>query len=486
MSRRRIAGVVVFLLTGAVLSQAAGAVPEPLPPPTITAKPPQRTNAQTARFEFESSDRRVIGFECSFDDDSYEECTSPAEYPADGDGPIGEGDHHFAVHALQGSGSQSEPATWAWTIDITPPQVTLATPEAGVVTDVSTPIFSGTAGTAAGDRGRVVVEISVVGVAEPPVRVGAPVGENGDWTATAPVLADGHYVARARQLDEAGNSATARTRFIVDTTPPVLWVPREVVVEATSAAGAIVDFDVAAGDALDPAPAVVCDPPSGTTFAPAPTAATVACTATDHAGNSANRSFTVTVQNTIAPAPVAGLGAVAGHRMVVLAWRQPTNWDYDHVVISRARPGGSWTAIGTRRAATSFTDRSVANDRIYLYRIESVDTASNTSAPVDLRARPSAFFQPAYLATVRAPVLLRWKAVARATYYNVQVWRNGRKILSRWPTTAGTTLRSSWRFAGRVWRLRAGTYTVYAWPGFGPKRAARYGALRGWTRFVVR
>jgi hypothetical protein len=31
--------------------------------------------------------------------------------------------------------------------------------------------------------------------------------------------------------------------------------------------------------------------------------------------------------------------------------------------------------------------------------------------------------------------------------------------------------------------MSAGRYVVYVWPGFGPKRAAVYGPLLGWTSF---
>jgi hypothetical protein len=86
---------------------------------------------------------------------------------------------------------------------------------------------------------------------------------------------------------------------------------------------------------------------------------------------------------------------------------------------------------------------------------------------------------------VRPPRTLRWAAVKGAAYYNVQLWRNGQKILSRWPPEPRFLLRRSWTQAGRRLRLADGTYLAYAWPGFGPKSAARYGRLIGWTKFRV-
>ncbi|MDQ3966764.1 MAG: HYR domain-containing protein [Thermoproteota archaeon] len=105
-----------------------------------------------------------------------------------------------------------------------------------------------------------------------------------------------------------------------DTTPPVLTVPEDIVVEATSADGAVVTFEVTAQDNVDGTATleededggatvtqddvggeigIDCDPPSGTTFPIGST--TVACTATDEAGNTATESFTVTVQDTTPP-----------------------------------------------------------------------------------------------------------------------------------------------------------------------------------------
>jgi hypothetical protein len=66
-------------------------------------------------------------------------------------------------------------------------------------------------------------------------------------------------------------------------------------VDATSPAGATVSFTVAAGDAVDPSPAVACAPPSGSTFAIGDTAVT--CTAADASGNSAAATFTVHVRS---------------------------------------------------------------------------------------------------------------------------------------------------------------------------------------------
>jgi hypothetical protein len=73
--------------------------------------------------------------------------------------------------------------------------------------------------------------------------------------------------------------------------------------------------------------------------------------------------------------------------------------------------------------------------------------------------------------------ILTWRARPKVKYYNLQLFRNGRKILSAWPTVASYTLKPSWRFHGRIYKLAAGRYRWYVWPGYGPRSAHRYGRL---------
>jgi hypothetical protein len=102
--------------------------------------------------------------------------------------------------------------------------------------------------------------------------------------------------------DGGGLEETASATYtIVDTTAPVLDLPANITREATSSAGAEVDFsaDVSATDELYGSVDVTCDPPSGGTFALGTT--TVDCSATDGSGNTAEGSFDVTVEDTTAP-----------------------------------------------------------------------------------------------------------------------------------------------------------------------------------------
>jgi hypothetical protein len=106
--------------------------------------------------------------------------------------------------------------------------------------------------------------------------------------------------------DVAGASASAPFNVtVVDTTKPTISAGPTQTLEATSAAGAAASYTTSASDVVDGAITPVCTAASGSTFGINPTTSqttTVTCTATDAAGNSASASFTITVQDTTAPA----------------------------------------------------------------------------------------------------------------------------------------------------------------------------------------
>jgi len=87
----------------------------------------------------------------------------------------------------------------------------------------------------------------------------------------------------------------------LDTSPPVVTPPSNVIAEATSASGAVVTYPAAsATDDIGVTSGPTCSPASGSTFALDTTVVT--CTASDAAGNIGSATFTITVQDTTAPA----------------------------------------------------------------------------------------------------------------------------------------------------------------------------------------
>jgi hypothetical protein len=101
-------------------------------------------------------------------------------------------------------------------------------------------------------------------------------------------------------VDSNGNVGNASFTVVVnDTTAPDLTAPAGASAEATSAAGAVVNYDVFATDLVDGAVAVSCSTPSGSTFALGPT--NVSCSATDAQGNTGHAAFDVTVGDSTKP-----------------------------------------------------------------------------------------------------------------------------------------------------------------------------------------
>ena len=124
---------------------------------------------------------------------------------------------------------------------------------------------------------------------------------NGDTGIAALPLPPGFAVNYDRQAPwPVRQHDNQRTSLGGDTTPPVVTVPGNLVVEAASPAGAAVTFFASALDETDGQVPVSCTPASGAVFGLGTT--TVTCTASDGAGNSASASFAVVVVDSVAPA----------------------------------------------------------------------------------------------------------------------------------------------------------------------------------------
>jgi hypothetical protein len=138
-------------------------------------------------------------------------------------------------------------------------------------------------------------------------------------------------------------------------------------------------------------------------------------------------------------------------------------------------------------SASTFSDSSVRSGTEYRYVITAYDKAGNSSAGVALLVVPSqaVLVSPAAGVHVKKAPRLAWVAARGATYYNVQLFRAGQKILSLWPKANNVQLLRAWRFGGHQYRLSHATYTWYVWPGLGPRSANRYGPVLGESTFVM-
>jgi hypothetical protein len=117
---------------------------------------------------------------------------------------------------------------------------------------------------------------------------------------------NGTSTVDCKASDWSGNEATGRFDVKVvalDSLAPTVAVPAQTTVNATSPAGAVVTYAASAVDDRDPAPSLVCTPPSGATFKIGAT--TGECVARDSAGNVSKARFAVRVKG--APEQIADL-----------------------------------------------------------------------------------------------------------------------------------------------------------------------------------
>lgn len=309
-------------------------------------------------------------------------------------------------------------------------------------------------------------------------------------------------------LDSDGNVGAASFLVTVrDTTPPTVTPPADIAIVSDSPVSSkdprIVEFlqGATAEDIVDPdvvATALAPEPvPLGTT--------TITFIALDDAGNLGTATSTITIGPDPAPPPdvdrtppanVRNVKATTGDRTVSVVWKRPPDKDYAGVEITRS-PGknGEMASVVFTGRAKSFLDRKLTPGVEYRYVIVTLDTSGNRSAGVAVvaLARDTALVSPEDGAVLRKPFTVVWEPVKSATYYNIQAYLGTnllnaqalQKVLSAWPTKPSYAFKKVWRYDGKVRRLKPGTYTVYVWPGFGKKSAARYGDLLFRATFVI-
>jgi hypothetical protein len=202
----------------------------------------------------------------------------------------------------------------------------------------------------------------------------------------------------ATATDFHGNVATASFQVtVVDTTPPVMPLLGDFVVEATSPAGAVVGLSATAQDLVSGSVPVVFNPASESTFPLGTT--TVTATATDGAGNEASGTFTVTVRDTTPPAihslaaSPSDLGA-PNHKMVAVVLTADVSDAVDGAPATRILSVTSNEAADAHGDGHSASDWRITGDlalslraeragggtgRIYTITVESRDAAGNAS-----------------------------------------------------------------------------------------------------------
>jgi hypothetical protein len=171
---------------------------------------------------------------------------------------------------------------------------------------------------------------------------------------------------------------------------------------------------------------------------------------------------------------------------VLVRWRSPLDPDFQRVRLTRSANGSPMRLVYSGRGER-FADRGLRNGVRYLYELRSLDRSGNASVGVRFAATPKALplFSPRPNARLAAPPLLRWRPVRGASYYNLQLFRGAKKILTAWPSESRLKLTARWTFAGRSVRLAPGVYHWFVWPGRGPRSRSTYGPMLGRNSFVV-
>jgi hypothetical protein len=281
--------------------------------------------------------------------------------------------------------------------------------------------------------------------------------------------------------DNAGNtSAAAGFGMKYDATPPNVTASLERAPDANGWYNHPVKLNLSGGDALSGVTS--CDAP--VYGGPDDAAASIGGSCRDAAGNSASQ--TVALRYDATPPTLTKLAAASTNGAVTLRWTASPDTMSLTLVRTPMKKGGKDVAV-YRGKAPAFTDRGLTNGLRYRYTLAGADVAGNV-ATAQTFAVPRALIKPAEGSRLEHlyPPTLTWFAKAKATYYNVQVFRGRVKVLSAWPTTTKLKLKRSWRYNGRTIRFTAGRYRWYVWPGLGARKANRYGKLHGGSFFFVR
>jgi hypothetical protein len=92
---------------------------------------------------------------------------------------------------------------------------------------------------------------------------------------------------------------------------------------------------------------------------------------------------------------------------------------------------------------------------------------------------------PRNVVTHATTQVITWKQMPKATYYDLVLWRDGKRVLDLWPTSPHALVTSLASHRGAYHRLQPGRYRWFAYPGYGSKTSHRYGKLAGSGALLV-
>jgi hypothetical protein len=350
----------------------------------------------------------------------------------------GDGTFCFSVGATDALGATAIGPGLTVSIDTTPPTATVAVSgqaAGGIVhgtvriTGTSTDAVSGVASS--------VLHVGPVGACASGPTAGA------SWNTTT--YADGSYDVCNVVTDRAGLATTAVvTVTVANAVPPPAPVAPALTPSAAAPAVAVAPTAPALGGAVDK------DPPG------APSRLSI-----------------------VLPRAKKGAAALVP---LTLRWVNPAAADLARVVVilnlkhePRTVKDGSVVYNGLRTSAVF----KLHPGRSAYVAVFAYDRSGNVSAPARRTVSLASLIplRPLTGTLVSTPPRMTWQAEEGVAYYNIQVFRNGRRILVGWPSQASYQLPE--------YLLRPGIYTWFVWPAFKHANAVpTFGDLIGRATFV--
>jgi hypothetical protein len=454
-----------FILSGV---QPAVIVDGTSPQATITEKPSNPSNVKSPTFAFTATEPST--FECKLDAGAFVTCSAPTSYPNLADGP-----HTFTVRATDIVGNLGAVVSYAWTIDTSAPTTTITQKPTGL-SNTGSPTFA----FAASEGGSTFA-----------CRL-----DNGSFSSCGSPkmytdLSDGPHSFAVRAIDAAGNMGPdVAYGWTIETRSPgaaVTLAPASLSNSRSATFGFSADEPATFECNLDQRGFQQCSSPAVYqgladglhTFAVRPK------DAVGNVGLPAYHSWRIdgtAPETALVSAPRSGTATSA---TFAFSANEPASFEcrIDDLPFASCASPKSYTRL-SRRA--------------HRFEVRAIDTAGNVDATSATHrwsvlaatrkfrtTASSALLSPRAGARVKAPPLLVWRRVARAAYYNVQLYRGRQKLFSAWPERTRLRLRSRWTYLGHQRRLSPGVYRWYVWPGYGSPAARRYGRLIGQSTFRV-
>jgi hypothetical protein len=434
----------------------------------ITQKPNDPSNVKSPTFSFVVNEGGTTT-ECKLDAASFLVCPSPKSYSN-----LPDGQHLFTVRATDGAGNTSQ-AAYTWRLETKFPIATLIdTPRNPSTTTSARFEFSPS-------RPQATLECQLDGGAWAPCTTPAV------YTG----LSQGPHTFAVRAKDAAGTGPPTSYAWTIDSVGPTAAIT-QTPGNPTSSRSATFAFSA------DEAGSFACDLDGGG-YGPCGSPLsyqglgdgvhTFTVTPRDAIGNtgvSASYSWRVdgtAPETALASAPAARTTALSA--TFTFSANEPAGYECKLDTAGFTPCSSPKTYTGLRRAAHVFDVRAIdaagnvdATPAVHRWTIAAPTRSRRTKTA-------SALLSPRPGARVTSPPLLRWRRVARAAYYNVQLFRGSTKILSSWPVRTRLQLRAQWTYLGRQRRLTVGKYRWYVWPGYGKSSVRRYGRLLGGSTFTV-